>query len=184
MNRHYYVSNNLDDLESLEHELEAEGISLEQIHVLSDHERDVEDHHLPAVSAMMKQDVAHSGKIGALIGLTLALLVLGTTYLNDWAASGVGWMPFIFLAAILFAFCVWEGGFVGIQKENVDFQPFREKLAAGQHVFFVDVNQVQEPILDKVVRHHPELELAGTGNASPAWLIGAQKVWHQFKRTV
>ena len=34
MNRHYYISDNLNDLETVEYELEASGINSEQIHVL------------------------------------------------------------------------------------------------------------------------------------------------------
>ncbi|RFQ09501.1 magnesium transporter, partial [Pseudomonas sp. ATCC 13867] len=36
MNRHYYISDNLDDLDEVEHELQESGISMEQMHVLSD----------------------------------------------------------------------------------------------------------------------------------------------------
>ena len=68
MNRHYYISNNLDDLETLESELEANGINTEQIHVLSDKDADVEQHHLHDVNSFMKQDVVHSGEVGAVIG--------------------------------------------------------------------------------------------------------------------
>ena len=57
MQRHYYISDNLDELESVEHELEASGISVEQIHVLSENEAAVEDHHLPEVVSFMKKDV-------------------------------------------------------------------------------------------------------------------------------
>ncbi len=39
MNRHYYISDNLDELERLEAELEASGIATEQIHVLSERTR-------------------------------------------------------------------------------------------------------------------------------------------------
>ena len=41
MNRHYYVSDDLDELERVEEELEASGIGTEQIHVLSEQEADL-----------------------------------------------------------------------------------------------------------------------------------------------
>ena len=56
MNRHYYISDNLDDLETIEYELEASGINSEQIHVLSKKVADVEEHHLHEVNSLMEQD--------------------------------------------------------------------------------------------------------------------------------
>jgi cation transport regulator ChaC len=50
MNRHYYISDNLNDLETVENELEASGINSEQIHVLSEKVADVEQHHLHEVN--------------------------------------------------------------------------------------------------------------------------------------
>ncbi len=94
MNRHYYISDNLDDLEAVENELEANGINTEQIHVLSEQVADVEEHHLHEVNSLMKQDVVHSGEIGAVVGLPLAALVLGGAYWLGWTESAAGWMPF------------------------------------------------------------------------------------------
>ena len=113
MNRHYYISNNLDDLEAVENELEASGINSEQIHVLSQHVADVEQHHLHEINSLMEQDVVRSGEIGAVIGVPLAALVLGVAYWLGWTESAAGWMPFIFLAIVVCGFCIWEGGFFG-----------------------------------------------------------------------
>ncbi|UTW08539.1 magnesium transporter [Pseudomonas benzenivorans] len=184
MNRHYYISEDLDDLETVESELEANGISTEQIHVLSEKDADVEHHHLHDVPSFMKQDVVHSGEIGAAIGAVLAAVVLGGAYLLGWTESAAGWVPFIFLAIVLFGFCTWEGGFFGIQVPNAHFRHFRQKLKEGKHVFFVDVEPEQESILDRVVQHHPALVDAGTGAASPHWIVAWQQKWHQFKRTI
>ena len=90
MNRHYYISDNLDELERVEQELEAQGISTEQIHVLSEQDAEVEHHHLHDVPSFMKQDVVHSGEIGALVGLVLAAAVLLAAYWLGWTASAAG----------------------------------------------------------------------------------------------
>ena len=92
MQRHYYISDNLDELERVEQELEAQGISTEQIHVLSEQDAEVEQHHhLHDVPSFMKQDVVHSGEIGALVGLVLAAAVLLGAYWLGWTASAAGW---------------------------------------------------------------------------------------------
>lgn len=184
MNRHYYISDDLDDLETVESELEASGINTEQIHVLSEKDAEVEHHHLHDVPSLMKQDVVHSGEIGALVGLILAALVLGLAYWLGWTATAAGWTPFVFLAIVLFGFCTWEGGFFGIQVPNAHFRGFRKKLKEGKHVFFVDVEPEQEPVLDRVIAHHPRLQQAGSGAAAPHWIVAWLHRWHQFKRTI
>ncbi|MFS2067160.1 magnesium transporter [Pseudomonas sp. CT11-2] len=184
MNRHYYISDNLDDLEALETELEANGINTEQIHVLSEQVADVEEHHLHEVNSLMKQDVVHSGEIGAAVGVPLAALILGGAYWLGWTETAAGWVPFIFLAIVIFGFCIWEGGFFGIQVPNAHFRNFKQMVEDGKHIFFVDVDPNQEPVLDRVIEHHPKLKIAGTGTASPHWTVAWLHKWHQFKRTI
>lgn len=184
MNRHYYISDNLDDLESVENELEASGINSEQIHVLSEKVADVEEHHLHEVNSLMKQDVVHSGEIGAAIGVPLAALILGGAYWLGWHESAAGWVPFIFLAVVVLGFCIWEGGFFGFQVPNAHFRNFKQMVDMGKHVFFVDVEPSQEPVLERVIERHPKLTVAGTGTASPHWTVAWLHRWHQFKRTI
>ncbi|WP_027856962.1 hypothetical protein [Marinobacterium jannaschii] len=184
MNRHYYISDNLDDLESLEHELEEHGINIEQIHVLSEKNAEVEQHHLHEVTSLMKNDAVHSGEIGAAIGVLLAAIILGLSWLFGWTDTAVGWMPFIFLAIVVIGFCTWEGGFLGIQMPNSHFQRFKRALKRGKHIFFVDVEPEQEPLLDEIAHHHPMLKDAGTGSAVPHWVVSWLHTWHQFKRTI
>src|SRR5690606_16464947 len=128
MNRHYYISDNLDELERVEQELEANGISTEQIHVLSEKDADLEQHHLHSVPSFMKTDVVHSGTRGVLIGTALAALVLVIAYFSGWTNTIAGWTPFVFLALVLFGFSIWEGGFFGIQTPNSYFRQFQQKL--------------------------------------------------------
>ena len=84
MNRHYYISDNLDELERLEAELEASGIATEQIHVLSEKDAETGQRHLHEVSPFMKKDVVRSGRVGLLVGLVLAIVAVAFAY----AAAG------------------------------------------------------------------------------------------------
>lgn len=184
MNRHFYVSNDLDELETVEHELEASGISAEQMHVLSDQDAKVEERQLHEVTSFMKQDVVRSGEIGAAIGIALAAVLMAVAWLMSWHETAAGWLPFMFLAVVIFGFCTWEGGFFGFQAPNAQFRRFRKLLRHGKHIFFVDVEPDQEATLSTVIRHHPRLKLAGHGQGSPYWVIAWQHKWHQFKRTI
>jgi hypothetical protein len=176
MLRHYFISNNLDDLEVFEEQLEAAGVSTAQVHVLSRNDASVEQHHhLHEVQSFMKNDIVHSTERGAVVGLFAFVLVLSVAYFAGWTQTAVGWMPFIFLAVVLLGFCAWEGGFLGTQKPNYNFARFEQTLTDGKHIFFVDLEPNQEAVLEKVPKFHPQVELAGTGSSTPHWLIALQQ---------
>lgn len=184
MLRRYYISNDLDDLETVEKELEQQGLDSEQIHVLSNQDANVELHQLNEVSSVLKSDVVHATVLGAVFGVLCAGLVLLTAYLLNWTASSAGWVPFIFLAVVVLGFCTWQGGFIGIQEPNVNFKRFQGILEQGKHVLFVDIEPKQEKLLKKVVRRHPRLELAGSGGATPGWVIQAQVYFRRFMKAM
>ncbi len=113
MNRHYYISDNLNDLENVEYELEASGINSEQIHVLSEKVADVEEHHLHEISSLMEQDAVHSGEIGAVIGVPLAALVLGGAYWMGWTESPQAGCPLFSLPLLYWASASGKAAFLG-----------------------------------------------------------------------
>ena len=174
MKRHYYVSDDLSDLEAVERELEQSGLSLPQIHVLSENDAEVEKHHLHAIESVLKQDVVHSTQLGAVVGIISAALILGLTYTMQWHTTAAGWLPYGFLAVVVLGFCTWEGGLVGIQIPNYQFKRFQVLLKQGKHVFFVDVNAKQYEVLCDVVERHSSLIHAGTGDATPSWVVKGQ----------
>ncbi len=184
MKRHFFISDNLDELEAVERELEDSGLATPQIHVLSQDDAEVEHHRLPEVEAVLRKDVVHSMEWGAVIGVVGAALVLAVAYFAGWTESAAGWIPFIFLAIVVLGFCTWEGGLFGIQEPHHQFKRFQNALSEGKHVFFVDVTEQQEDILNSVIRGHPKLELAGEGDSSPEWVIEWRKNWNGFIKTM
>ncbi|KXI27329.1 NAD/FAD-utilizing enzyme [Paraglaciecola hydrolytica] len=181
MQRHYYISDDLSELETIENELQAKGVLSPQIHVLSDNDAEVEKHHLHAIEPVLKKDVVRSTEVGAILGLVGAGLVLVVTYLMQWHQSPIGWLPFIFSALVTLGFCTWQGGLIGIQLPHHQFKRFQELLQKGQHVFFVDIEHKQEAILTSVVNQHPNLKSAGTGKATPSWIVKGQ---HKFSHVM
>ena len=184
--RHYFISDDLDDLELFEEQLERRGVSTPQIHVLSLDDTAVENHHhLHDVTSLMKSDVVRSGEYGALAGAIGAAVVLGGAYLLGWTNTPAGWIPWIFLSIIVLGFCTWEGGFVGIQRRNKHFERFEKALDAGRHVFFVDLLPDQEDTLEELLKRHPDLELAGTERGTPQWIMEGQKrIPHLLRETL
>ena len=174
MKRNFYISNDLDDLDHIEEELEARGVHRLQIHVISRDDTGVDTHdHLHKMDSVFKNDVVHGILSGAWIGTVIAALVLIVTSYSDWPAAYT-WTPFIFLAIVLLGLSAWAGGFYGIRILHKDFKRFELQLRQGKHVFIVDVDPGQEASLEKVVQTHPGLLLAGTGRASPRWLVVGQ----------
>ena len=184
MIRHFYISDSLDDLEDVEQELEEQGIATPQIHVLSQNDADVQQHHLHEVEAVLKKDVVHSMELGAIVGVIAAAIVLIVAYAAGWTESAAAWIPFIFLAIVVLGVCTWEGGLFGIQEPHYQFKQFQDVLKQGRHVFFVDVTEQQEAVLARIVDAHPKLEAAGEAEATPEWVIKWQKNWQGFVKTM
>jgi hypothetical protein len=176
MKRHYYISDDLDDLEVIENQLEDAGVTTPQIHVLSQDDAGLQEHHLHQVEAVLKKDVVHGTEVGAVVGILGAIIILGATWLTGFAETYT-WVPAIFLSIIVLGFCTWEGGLIGIQKPHVEFRRFQDDLNNGKHVLFVDADSDQEAILRKVVSEHPKLKDAGEGASTPRLVVKAQSIF-------
>ncbi len=182
MKRHYFISDDLDDLEHVEEELEHDGLVTPQIHVLSRDDAGVAHHpHLHEVEAVMRTDVVRSMKRGAIIGIIGAPTVLVLAYYFG-LTEKYTWVPFIFLAIVVLGFCTWEGGFFGIQVPHYQFRQFEQDLADGKHVFFVDVEGQQKEILDRVISNHPRLSYGGEAKGTAGWFVRAHQTFRQVKK--
>ncbi|WJG08555.1 NAD/FAD-utilizing enzyme [Aliiglaciecola sp. LCG003] len=184
MKRHYYISDDLNDLKLIETELQAKGLLIPQIHVLSESDAEVEQHHLHAIESVLKKDVVRSTELGAVVGLIAAGLVLAIAYAMQWHLSPAGWIPFGFLAVALLGFCTWEGGLIGIQVPNHQFKRFQKLLKQGKHVFFVDITEEQQAVVKEVVNQHQSISLAGTGESTPEWIVKGQDKFNSFMKVM
>lgn len=180
MKRFYYISDNLDDLEQIEHQLEAGGIARPQIYFLSNDDVGLENRDVNRVASFLKTDVIHAGEIGALLGLAIAAVILLVSYFSGIAAQ-VGWAPFIFLAIVGFGFATWEAGFIGMQTPNVHFARFEEALEQGRHVLFVETDREDQRKLKAVIKQYPSLERAGTEVTHTRALMVLLKYWERFR---
>ena len=87
MKRFYYISDDLDDLERIEHDLEAGGIARPQIYLLSNDDVGLDNHDVNRVASFLKTDVIHSGEIGAVLGLAVAAVILLVSHFSGIAAQ-------------------------------------------------------------------------------------------------
>jgi len=184
MKRHYFISDNLDDLEAVERELESRGVTTLQIHVLSQSDADVGNRKLHEVMAFMKTDVVRSTLFGALIGICACLATLAIAHTSGFTKTNFGWVPVIFLALILLGFCTWEGGLRGIQEPNQRFRSFQPELRNGKHILFVDVEGEEEGLLKQIVNRHPGLSGVRVEQSGPYWVVAAQQKCINFIRSL
>lgn len=184
MKRHYFISDNLDDLAAVERELESRGLTPLQIHVLSQNDAEVEHRKLHQVMSFRKTDIVRSTLIGAVVGICLCMLTLGIAHAAGVADTTIGWIPVIFLALVLLGFCTWEGGLRGIQEPNARFQSFQSALHSGKHVLFVDADPNEEAILNQVVTQHPNLNGVRVEAAGPHWVVAWQQKCIDFIRAL
>jgi hypothetical protein len=180
MKRYYFVSEDLDDLALVEQQLEQAGIGTPQIHVLSENDEGVEQRHLHEVNSLMKRDVVHSWKVGAFVGAAAAAAVVLIAYLGGLAQTAAGWVPLILLAIIVFGFCAWVAGLLGLRRPNAHFKQFQQELKAGKHIFFIEASGEQEALAANVIKQHPNLMALGSAAATPGWFISWQKKWSRF----
>ncbi|GAA0368189.1 magnesium transporter [Bowmanella denitrificans] len=184
MLRYYYLSNDLHDLAKVEEDMQRRGFSKPHFHVLSEHDAEVEQHHLNAIEPVLKKDVVHSTETGALFGILAAVFILAMAYWLGWTDTAAGWLPFVFLAVVVLGFCTWEGGLIGIQVPNRRFKRFQTLLAKGHHILFVDVDQSQELVLSEILQQHPGLKQIGTGETAPRWVVKGQEKFDRFMKAM
>jgi hypothetical protein len=184
MLRHYYITDRLDDLALAEQALISQGILDSQIHVLSEQDAEVARLQLHEVESVLKKDVIHSTKIGAMVGVVLAMITLLFAYFMNWFNSPSGWLPFVFLSIVIIGFCTWEGGFIGIQTDNINFRRFKRLVTNGMHLLFVDIEPKQKFILDKVIKEFPSIQAQGTGDASPHWVVYGRAKYQMFMKSM
>ena len=132
---------------------------------------------------MLRTDVVHSTKVGAVVGVIAATLMLYLVAFMGWAQQ-LTWVPFIFLAIVLLGFFTWEFGFIGIQRKNNRFARFESSLNAGKHIFFVDIEPENESILRQVMLKHPHIVGAGDGPSVPQWFIMMQDKFKLFVKSM
>lgn len=179
MKRFYFITDDLDRVADVQRDLQSNGLTEPQIHVLSQDDSGVMRRKLNDVEAVLRKDVVQAMERGALIGLGASILVLAVSYYSG-ATAAVGWAPFVFLAIVVLGFITWEGGLLGIQEPHHDFKRFNQALASGRHLLIIDIDSRQQNTLERITAHYPELEFSGTGSATPNWVISMRNKWRHF----
>lgn len=170
MKRYYFVSDNLADLANVEQELQQQGISPLQMHLVSDSEAEAERLGLHQVASVFRKDIIYSMFTGFMIGLIVSTLLVVIGF-SVGLEGNQQWAILLFVCLFIVGFCTWEGGLFGIQVPNRHYRRFARALKQGRHLFFVDVVKGQKPILDEAAKKHAHLKPVGRGAGEWSWLF-------------
>jgi hypothetical protein len=148
MRRLFYVADNVDDTQAISEALHREGVSDWHLHVLAKDQAGLYSHKIHSATPIQQLDFLHTGARYALVGL-LAGIALGGVILG---LSAMGWLGFaapwwvVLLTGFLgTCFGAWEGGLVGLNRENYKIERFHDDIETGKYLIMVDVTPATRP---------------------------------------
>lgn len=162
--RHYYLVENLNTVDDVVQELEIMGIGYGRYHVWSKDERGLKKMHLHATSPIESSDLIHLGERGAILGMTLGLmLALALVILQPFGSLEIGWFGFFVVTILISCFGAWVGGLTGLGSENYRLKRFHNAIEKGQYLLLVDLHQDEESIvLSSLKSQFPTLKYQGS----------------------
>lgn len=144
MKRLYYLTDNIDSVESISEELHRKGITEWNFHVMSHDKYDLKQHHLHTTNTFLhERDGIRIAERGALIGIVAGIF------------ATIGFIMFtpllevrLLAAALLIAVCLLMGTFgavlgaiFGSAFENSKIAQFHDDLASGKFLIMADVTK-------------------------------------------
>ena len=141
MQRLYYLASDVDITERVSEALHGEGIRDWNFHVLSKDEAGLYIHRVHSATPFQQLDLIHSaarwGIGGGALGLAIGLVC--------WVFQLLPWQTSTLTVAVLTLLGVfygaWEGGMVGLSRENYKIAPFHDDIEAGRYLIMIDVRR-------------------------------------------
>jgi len=141
MQRLYYLASDIDTSERVSEALHGEGIRDWNFHVLAKDEAGLYMHHVHSATPYQQLDLIHSaerwGFVGGGIGLIAGLVC--------YALQPLAWESTALTVALMTLvggfYGAWQGGMVGLTRENYKIAPFHDDIEAGRYLIMVDVGR-------------------------------------------
>lgn len=166
MERHFYISDDISELNKVSIELQEKGVSKPQIHLITPREGASHlDSLTPVEGYFYRSNFQKILTLSFIVILTLAIasvsLFLGLNITNMlWIV-----VP-IFL---LFLYVYHSASFTsesGIRTDdiNVDQEKLKNHIDQGRAILLIEMRESEQSKLDWVIAHHPKIEYAGFHN--------------------
>ncbi|WNC67190.1 hypothetical protein RI845_11750 [Thalassotalea nanhaiensis] len=160
MLRHFYVCDDMGDLKLISTELENNGFTKPQIHLIS---KTQGTHHLdtfmPISDEIFKSLLL--GNSNLYLAVFIAVLITIFLYIYGFMLLSIAWFSTA-VVGLFFAFFTNKEHDLFLNTNNtVDPEMIKNEVESGRYVLLVELNNRQEPQLKKIVTKHPELKVAG-----------------------
>lgn len=156
MKRLFYLTDSMALASQVSRQLQhTPGIANWRFHALAKDEAGLYSHQLQGASPLQRCDILRGTERGGLLGLMIgAAFVLLASRVIDFSGSwGVFAMVALIVSATLFG--AWEGGMLGLSRENYKIRRFHNALEAGAILLMVDVRKVDEGRIRNLLSHIP-----------------------------
>ncbi len=180
MRRLYYVADDLETTHAISDTLHEAGISDWNFHVLAKDEDGLYRHHIHSATPIHQLDIIHTGERWALVGAAVGLvtgLVLYTMSPAPWLAT-----PTLVVLTTLVGglFGAWQGGMVGLSRENYKVAPFHQDIEAGRFLVMVDVSADNKPLVRQIMNmEFPQVTFGGKDSTLINPFARPERIYHQ-----
>jgi hypothetical protein len=141
----YYVAPELDSTSRVSEDLHDVGIDDFFVHVIAKDESGLKKRHI------------HTGNY------LETLDIVGCVLLDNFGPfENIPWWVYVALVGVATLFGAWEGGLIGVEKENKKLERFHDDIEAGKYLILIYARRDQESAVRHIMsRRHPEAEFAG-----------------------
>ena len=165
MQRLYYLADDIEVTERVSEALHREGISDWNFHVLAKDEAGLYTHHVHSATPYQQLDIVRTGQrwglIGGAIGL-LAGLVCRELQPFPWETTHVIVAMMMLIGGF---FGAWQGGMIGLTRENYKIAPFHDDIEAGRYLLMVDVRRDDRPRVRELMNmQFPSVQRCGSSS--------------------
>ena len=180
MKRLYFVAEDVDTCERVSQTLHSEGIREGNFHVLAKDEAGLYQHRVRSATTYQQLDVIHTGErwalAGAAVGLAVGLLAWATQLL-PW---GVDAFTVVLMTMVGGLFGAWQGGMVGLSRENYKIAPYHADIEGGLYLIMIDVDDGNRSRVREIMNMgFPEVRYRGKDSTFINPLARADHIYHQ-----
>jgi hypothetical protein len=180
MRRLYYVAEDLETTQQISDALHQAGITDWNFHVLAKDEGGLYRHHIHSATPIHQLDIIHTGGRWSIVGACVCLLAGLTVHLGGllpWTTSLFDVALFTILGGL---FGAWQGGMVGLSRENYKIAPFHDDIEAGRYLVMVDVKTDNKARVREIMNmQFPQVRFSGRDTTLINPLERPQQVYHQ-----
>jgi hypothetical protein len=183
MRRLYYVAESVEVAHEVAQALHGLGIARLRLHVLARDEAGLYTHNIHSANPIHQLDILHTAGrfalLGLLAGLLLAALLIGAFNIG-WLSLDIGVTGALVLGGVGLCFGAWEGGMIGLSRENYKIERFHDDIEAGHYLIMVDVSRAQRPLVKEMMNFDfPQVPYRGGGTRSINILDNPKVTYHQ-----